>query len=669
MKKCVLFLVMAAFVAVTEKLPAQGTAFTYQGQLQNGGGAANGPYDFTFSLFNNNSTNTGQVGSTLTNLEVGVTNGLFTVTLDFGSVFTGNDTWLAIGVRTSGGTNFTALSPLQELTPAPYAIYAPTAGTAAFANSVAGSNIVGTIAAGQLPSNVISASVQASNIQSLNAVLGDTNAAAIASLTVAPVLPSSAVGSLSTGFSSIAVAGRYLYGVANLNGYALAVVDVSSPASPKIVGSATLPSSGPLAIAGRYAYVGTASGLQIFDISDPAGPSSAGSISIPDSPTSVAVSGRYAYVGADTYAENGVFLVYDVSKPGSPALISSNATTTTPNAVAVSGRYACVAQGGLDSGATQIFDISSPAAPTAVGSVYTYNALCTAVSGSYAYVGSGNTFQVLSLTNPATPTVVGQITLAFYETCLAAAGRYVVIGNQTSNFLAVIDVSTPSSPVLLGTIPTASGPTALALSGRYVYAATLDGLQIFDLGGAYVQSLEAGAVETGTLQTRDSATIGNRLNVVGGLNAGGSALISGGLSVSGVGVASSNYAIFANGVVAGVGAYVNASDARYKTNITGLTHALDKVMAMRGVQYDWRRSAFPQVNFDDGKQVGFIAQELKNVLPEAVTQDPQGYYGIAYSKVIPVLVEAIKDQQKEKDSLTQRLNELEAAVKTLTSKK
>jgi hypothetical protein len=133
---------------------AQGTAFTYQGRLNSSGSPANGNYDFTFALFNNSGTNTGQVGGALTNLDVGVTNGLFTVTLDFGAVFAGNATWLAIGVRTNGGTNFTALSPSQELTPAPYAIYAPNAGSAASANSVAATNITGTINAAILPPTI-----------------------------------------------------------------------------------------------------------------------------------------------------------------------------------------------------------------------------------------------------------------------------------------------------------------------------------------------------------------------------------------------------------------------------------------------------------------------------------------------------------------------------------
>jgi formylglycine-generating enzyme required for sulfatase activity/photosystem II stability/assembly factor-like uncharacterized protein len=135
--------------------PAQGTAFTYQGQLQNSGSPANGNYDFTFALFNINAGGPSQVGGTLTNLDVGVTNGLFTVTLDFGPVFTGHATSLAIGVRTNGGASFTGLSPLQELTPTPYAIYSPNAGAAASANSVAGSNIVGAIMVTNLPSAVI----------------------------------------------------------------------------------------------------------------------------------------------------------------------------------------------------------------------------------------------------------------------------------------------------------------------------------------------------------------------------------------------------------------------------------------------------------------------------------------------------------------------------------
>ena len=103
---------------------AQGTAFTYQGRLGDTGQPANGTYDLTFSLFYASSGGS-RVGGPLTNSVIGMTNGIFTVTLDFGGgIFNGSNVWLEIGVRTNGGGNFTTLSLRQPLTPAPYAITA-----------------------------------------------------------------------------------------------------------------------------------------------------------------------------------------------------------------------------------------------------------------------------------------------------------------------------------------------------------------------------------------------------------------------------------------------------------------------------------------------------------------------------------------------------------------
>ncbi len=113
-----------------------GTAFTYQGRLNAATGPANGSYDLKFTL-NDAATGPAQIGSALTNAATPVSNGVFTVTLDFGSgVFTGAARWLEIGVRSGGSpVDFTTLTPRQLLTPSPYALYAPNAGTAATANS------------------------------------------------------------------------------------------------------------------------------------------------------------------------------------------------------------------------------------------------------------------------------------------------------------------------------------------------------------------------------------------------------------------------------------------------------------------------------------------------------------------------------------------------------
>jgi hypothetical protein len=101
----------------------QGTVFTYQGRLSDGSGPANGNYDFRFRLAADPLGNNFVAGPVLTNA-VPVSSGLFTVTLDFGSVFTGSNYWLQIDVRTNGAASYATLTPLQALTPAPYAIFA-----------------------------------------------------------------------------------------------------------------------------------------------------------------------------------------------------------------------------------------------------------------------------------------------------------------------------------------------------------------------------------------------------------------------------------------------------------------------------------------------------------------------------------------------------------------
>jgi formylglycine-generating enzyme required for sulfatase activity len=123
-------LVPALFILGSEltNARAQGTAFTYQGHLNDGASPANGNYDLRFTIYDA-VTNGNVISGPLTNAPTGVTNGVFTVTLDFGDgVFTGPGRWLDIGVRTNGSVAaYSTLSPRQSLTAVPYAI---TAGTA-----------------------------------------------------------------------------------------------------------------------------------------------------------------------------------------------------------------------------------------------------------------------------------------------------------------------------------------------------------------------------------------------------------------------------------------------------------------------------------------------------------------------------------------------------------
>jgi Chaperone of endosialidase len=140
------FALALTFILQLSTAFAQGTAFTYQGRLYDGTNAANGTYDFTFSIFDAASGGAQQGGS-YSRPATGVTNGLFTVTLDFGNVFPGARRWLEIGVRTNTlvtGSPFTTLAPRQELTPTPYAIFAENAGNVSGAAATS-TNIPNTI--------------------------------------------------------------------------------------------------------------------------------------------------------------------------------------------------------------------------------------------------------------------------------------------------------------------------------------------------------------------------------------------------------------------------------------------------------------------------------------------------------------------------------------------
>jgi hypothetical protein len=116
-------LLCLAAIHYTTSASAQGTAFTYQGRLNDGASAAGGSYDLRFAIYDSLSGGT-QQGNSLTNADTAISNGFFTVTLDFGNKFPGANRWLEIALRTNGAASFFTLSPRQALMPAPYAITA-----------------------------------------------------------------------------------------------------------------------------------------------------------------------------------------------------------------------------------------------------------------------------------------------------------------------------------------------------------------------------------------------------------------------------------------------------------------------------------------------------------------------------------------------------------------
>ena len=126
----VLVATLCAVPAVAQEPPittqaALGTAFTYQGHLLDNSAPANGTYDFLFRLYDGaDPTTATQVGADVAVEDVTVSNGLFTVSLDFGAApFNGQALWLQVSVRPGASADpHTALSPTTALNAAPYAL-------------------------------------------------------------------------------------------------------------------------------------------------------------------------------------------------------------------------------------------------------------------------------------------------------------------------------------------------------------------------------------------------------------------------------------------------------------------------------------------------------------------------------------------------------------------
>jgi len=108
------------------------------------------------------------------------------------------------------------------------------------------------------------------------------------------------------------------------------------------------------------------------------------------------------------------------------------------------------------------------------------------------------------------------------------------------------------------------------------------------------------------------------------------------------------------------------SDERFKKNIQNIDTPLSKVLSLRGVYYYWDLDNPDVQEIDSSKQIGMIAQEVEKILPELVNTDSNGYKSVEYSRVVAVLVEALKEQQK---TIEQQQIEIEQQQKTIDEQK
>lgn len=170
--------------------------------------------------------------------------------------------------------------------------------------------------------------------------------------------------------------------------------------------------------------------------------------------------------------------------------------------------------------------------------------------------------------------------------------------------------------------------------------------------GANTHVLDFGLSSTSTfswLQARDKSSYVNTYNLV--LNPLGGNV--------GIGTTTPTTKLYVNGDIT-ANSVAGTSDKRFKTNIRPVTNALDKVKSLQGVYFNWNQKAFPEKEFGAQDELGFIAQEVEKIVPEIVTKDKtkEEYRSVKYDKLVALLVEAIKEQQKQIEKLQVKVKQL-----------
>jgi trimeric autotransporter adhesin len=125
----------------------------------------------------------------------------------------------------------------------------------------------------------------------------------------------------------------------------------------------------------------------------------------------------------------------------------------------------------------------------------------------------------------------------------------------------------------------------------------------------------------------------------------------------GIGIIGPAYKLDVNGNARINGTVYPASDERLKTNIQEIPNALDKILNLRGVSFNWKK--------DNSPSDGVIAQEVEKVFPELVSTDDKGMKSVNYDGLIAPLIESVKQQQNQIDQQQKEIDELKAAIESL----
>ena len=350
-------------------------------------------------------------------------------------------------------------------------------------------------------------------------------------------------------------------------------------------------------------------------------------------------------LSAGTYANAAFGIANTANTTATSAGSYANSAFSTANnkVSSVSGTTGRITSTG---GLTPTLDLATagPGATSATNSSVTIDAYgrVTALSSGTAPVTSiGNTAPILS-SGGTTPTIshaASGVTASTYGNSITVP---VFAVNATGHVTSVTDTtirlgSTAQTGVLQLTDSVSSTSTSTAATPNSVKSA-------YDLAAGKISSI---TITNGT--GISGGGTGSSFTLSIGQDVGTSADVR--FNSIGVGTAApGSGGIRATGDI--TAAY--SSDERLKTNITKIDNALVKVNALDGVTFNWNELA--EGKDKDVREAGVIAQQVKEVLPEVVDERDTGYLAVKYEKIVPLLIEAIKELTKEVNDLKKQLN-------------
>jgi hypothetical protein len=285
--------------------------------------------------------------------------------------------------------------------------------------------------------------------------------------------PTSAV-QVGESYRDLHVSGNRLY---TTDGTQVRIYDITNPSAPTFLGF-ILNGSGfgggrDIDVNGQLAAVAGPISLSFINVSNPASPSLVGSAS-PNFPPSffeffavVALSGNYAYAG---FGQNvGYLRVYDITNPASPVLRSDLATGSGPTGIAVVGSSAIMTDA---SGASfKVFNITNPNAVTQTTSLSLGAIRSLAISGSTAFALGADSLSLVDITNPAAPVLRSSIPVASEAMSVAVSGTYAYVASRFPGQVQVFDISNPAAPVLTFTASTGGEASEVAVTGSTLFLA------------------------------------------------------------------------------------------------------------------------------------------------------------------------------------------------------